>query len=63
MSVKKDRFGKRRYRNAKGHCWNVPKRWLVTYNRQWRSKVKQAMREGKYDSLPLYIHDAGWLYW
>lgn len=41
----------------------VPKGFRQTLNRDYRSKVRQAMREGRYDDLPIHKRNAAWLYW
>lgn len=63
MSVKKDRFNKRKHRNAKGNFWTVPKDWIQMLNRGDRAKERQLMRVGRYDEFPRRRKDAGWLYW
>ena len=61
--MKKDRNGKRRWRNAKGHFWNVPKSWIKAENRLYRTRIRQLMREGKHDALPRQFADSGYHYW
>lgn len=63
MSVKKDRVNKRKWRNAQGNFWTVPKYWKKDLNRQHRAKVKQMMRVEKYDTIPRSFQDAGYDYW
>ena len=65
MSVKKDRFNKRKYRNARGGGnWlgNVPSGFRRDLNRWRRAQVSQLMRDGKFD-FPRVRKDAAWLYW
>ena len=63
MSVKKDRFNKRKYRNAKHSWYNAPAQFRKDLNRWRRAQVSQALREGRYENLPCHRHDAAWLYW
>lgn len=62
MSVKKDRFNKRKYRNGKGHYWTVPKGWIRQCIQNTKAKNRQRMREGRFDFLPIR-KDAGYDYW
>jgi hypothetical protein len=70
MSVKKDRLGKRRWRNARGlrgSWWHVPRAFKYgdkfVGRRYTRARIRQLMREGEFDALPRYRRDAGYSYW
>lgn len=63
MSVKKDRFNKRKFRNTKPSWYKAPAHYRRGLNRWRRAQVSQAMREGRYDLLPCYRDDAAWLWW
>jgi len=51
-------------KTPRGNPWNkespIVKR---LYRRQYRARCSQALREGRYDLMPLSIHTGGWLTW
>jgi len=70
MSIKKDRFGKRRWRSGRsrrGSWWRVPRSFKygdkMVGRRYARARVRQLMREGEFDDMPRYSRDAGYWYW
>ena len=64
MSVKKDRFNKRKHRNAKRSWYGVPACYRRGLNRLRRGQISQLLREGRYDAIPTRLRkDAAWLFW
>jgi hypothetical protein len=67
MSVKKDRFNKRKHRghDCGGHSFwdHAPSSFRRELNRGRRARNRQLLREGRYESFVPWLRDAAWLYW
>ena len=63
MSTKKDRFNFRRWSKRD---WGVPSSWKRADKQSarchLRSRIRQLIREGKFDLLPRYRRDCGGWY-